>query len=146
MKEQKIVMGKNDISKDDINSVNKLLRQFNPSALPITFKKIKEVMQFGIIITARNVSRENMLIGIGILIPMRKLLSFCGSIEEVIVDESYAGLELRKQITKDLILKGKDMGMKFVDLTSKPERQEVTWMYQSLGFEQRKTIPYRLFF
>lgn len=137
-----ITIGENDIKSIDIDIVNILLKQLNPAALPVSFPKIKKVMKTGIIITLRN---DGVLIGMGTLIPMNKLFSFCGSIEDVIVEKSYRSQGLGKKILQLLIKKSKTIGMKFVDLTSSPERKKANKLYSLSGFERRKTNVYRLY-
>lgn len=144
-KEIKIKMGENDVKKADIEMLNRLMKQLNPESPAVNMKKIKEVMASGIILTLRDASKKNILIGIGTLIPIRKLFVFCGTIEDVVVDEAYRGQGLGKKIMRDLIKKSASSGMKFVDLTSRSERITANKLYQSIGFEKRKTNLYRLY-
>jgi len=142
MKKSRIKLGENDIKKSDVALLNILLKQLNPDSSRIDFKRIKDVMKFGIIITLRD---SGVLIGMGTLIPMKKLFSFCGSIEDIIVEKNYRGKGFGKKILKSLIKKSKVLGMRFVDLTSNPKRIKANKLYPSVGFEKRKTNVYRLY-
>jgi ribosomal protein S18 acetylase RimI-like enzyme len=145
MKEQNIKIGENDIEQADIAVLNLLLKQLNPEALPVDLEKVQEVMNSGMILTLRDVSSGNILIGIGVLVPIKKLFAFCGSVEDIVVDESYRGRGLGREIMKGLLEKSRALGMKFVDLTSSPEREKANRLYQSIGFERRETNVYRLY-
>jgi len=139
----KFLVQENDLSAADIVAINELLKQLNPNVLAVDFKRIKDVMRSGIIVTVRDVSKKNALIGMGTLIPLRKIFSFCGSIEDVVVSEDYRGQGLGRKIMQALIDRSGKMGMKHIDLTSKPARKIANQLYQSIGFEKRKTNAYR---
>ncbi|MDP1883798.1 MAG: GNAT family N-acetyltransferase [Candidatus Moranbacteria bacterium] len=136
-------VGENDIKAADIPAVNGLLRQLNPDASEIDYKKIKEVMRYGVIMTIRDSSQKNVLIGMGTLIPLRKIFSFSGTIEDVVVSEECRGQGLGRKIMQVLLDKSRSLGMKCVDLTSRPQRKIANQLYQSIGFERRKTNVYR---
>lgn len=142
----KIKTGENDLKEADIDSINLLLKQLNPDSPVVDFERIKEVMCFSTIITLRDSSKSDSLVGMGTLVPIRKLFSFCGTIEDIIVKEGYRGQGLGKKITEDLIVKARDCGMKFVDLTSNPKRLKANELYKSLGFKIRETNLYRQYF
>lgn len=142
----KIVVGENDIMEGDINSLNILLKQLNSKAPDLIREDVQKVMQAGTIITLRDASKDNVLVGVGILVPIRKLFSFCGSIEDVVVLENYRGQGLGKEIIGTLLEKGKILGMKFVDLTSHPDRKAANKLYESMSFTPRKTNNYRFYF
>ena len=143
-KELKIKVGENDIKKSDIARVNVLLKQLNPEAGKLSYETVKEVMSRGIVLTLRDASKKHKLIGMATLLPVRKLFVYCGTIEDVVIDESYRGKGLGKGIAKNLIKRSKVMGMKFVDLTSNPDRVVANNLYQSVGFVKRETNVYRL--
>ncbi|MFA7209097.1 MAG: GNAT family N-acetyltransferase [Parcubacteria group bacterium] len=139
----KFLIGENDIKAADISAVNGLLKQLNPEAAAVDYRRIKEVMHSGIIMTIRDSAQGNVLVGMGTLIPLRKIFSFCGSIEDVVVDEEYRGQGLGRKIMQILLDKSRALGMKYIDLTSRPQRKIANQLYQSIGFERRKTNVYR---
>ena len=140
-KKTKITIGENDIKQKDVDMVNVLMRQLDPTIRVIDFKEIKSVMKTGIVITLRN---RGVIIGMGMLVPIRKLAFFCANIEDVVVEEKYRGRGLGKKITKILLKKSKALGVKFVNLTSRPQRKIANHLYLSIGFKRRKTNVYEL--
>lgn len=139
----KFSVGENDIKKEDLERMNVLLVQLSPKAQAVDYKRIKEVMRSGIIMTIRDSAQKNVLVGMGTLLPLRKIFSFCGTIEDVVVDEEYRGQGLGRKIMQALLDKSRILGMKHVDLTSRPQRKIANYLYQSIGFERRKTNVYR---
>lgn len=137
----KITIGENDIKSTDIDILNGLMLQLNPESEKVDMKKVKEVMKFAAIITLRD---GGILIGMGTLISNKKLFSFSGIIEDVVVDEKYRGRGLGKKIMQCLIKKSKSLKMKYVDLTSRPHRVNANKLYSAMGFVKRKTNVYRL--
>lgn len=144
--EHQININENDIVAEDIFELNQLLKQMNPEAPIVDFEVAKEVMQKSIIVTLRDPAKENKLIGMGTLIPILKLFTLCGAIEDVVVDESYRGDGLGKRIIEILKNKGKALGMKFVFLTSNPKREGANRLYQSMGFKIPETNLYRFYY
>lgn len=136
-----MTIGENDIKRKDLKQLNDLLKQLNPDLLPVKYEKVTAVMKRGKIITLRG---EGVLIGMGTLIPVEKLASFCGSIEDLVVDEKYRGNGFGRKILEELLRQGKKMKLKFVDLTSNPKRKIANNLYVSAGFERRKTNAYRI--
>lgn len=145
MKQSNIKIGENDIKASDIIALNHLLKQLNPEAASVNLNKVKKVMEIGIIITLRDSYKDNVLIGMGTLIPIQKLFSYCGTIEDIVVDKAYRRQGLGKKIMNELIKKGGILGMKFIDLTSNPKRLEANSLYWSIGFQKRDTNVYRLY-
>lgn len=139
-------IGENDIRARDMEAVNGLLKQLNPDASSIGMIELGEVTNYGgIIITARDITKDNLLVGMGTLVPIRKLFSFCGTIEDVVVDAKHQRKGLGRRIMSTLLTKGYRLGMKYFDLTSRPKRKEANKLYRSLGFKLRETNLYRLY-
>lgn len=141
-----IKSAQNDFKEADMEKINALLKQLKKSSPELAWSDVCKVMDSGgMIFSLRDASRGNALIGMGTLIPVRKLFSFCGSVEDVVVDEGYRGQGLGRKIMKEIIKEARDLEMKFLDLTSGFHRQAANKLYQSLGFELRETNPYRLY-
>ncbi len=136
-------IGENDITQADMADINFLLVQLNPKAQKIDLKKVKVVMRSGVIMSVRDKNKNGQLIGMGTLLIVNKLFALCGTIEDVVVREEYRGQGLGRKITEALIAKSEALGMRFVDLTSKPQKKVANQLYASVGFEKRKTNVYR---
>lgn len=140
-----ISIGVNNIKEKDIATLNRLMLQLNPASVSVNLTKIKKVMKSGIILTLRDASKNNLLIGVGTLVMINKLSAFSGSVEDVVVDESYRSQGHGRKIIEELCRIGKLSGMKYLDLTSAPNRESANKLYQSVGFERRETNVYRFF-
>jgi ribosomal protein S18 acetylase RimI-like enzyme len=64
-------------------------------------------------------------------------------IEDVVVDEVYRGKGIGKELMISAIEFAKSIGVKSVDLTSRPSRISANKLYQDLGFVLRETNVYR---
>lgn len=67
-------------------------------------------------------------------------------VEDVVVDEEYRGIGLGRLLLNHLISEARAMGVKSLNLTSRPERESANRLYRSLGFEQRNTNVYKMAF
>ena len=67
-----------------------------------------------------------------------------GWIEDVVVDNTYRGRGLGKQLVAHAIGYCKTQGIDTLMLTSKPKRIAANALYQSLGFEHKETNAYKM--
>lgn len=146
MEQLDIKIGENDIEVSDVPALNCLSKQLNSMAPVVGFDIVSGIMQRGTILTLRDIAKDNVLMGMGTLITIQKLFTICGSIEDIVVDEPYRGRGWGRIIVERLVNKGGIVGMKFVALTSSPNRIEANKLYQSIGFEKPNTILYRFYY
>ena len=64
-------------------------------------------------------------------------------IEDVIVDEAWRGQGLGEALTRACLDRAAEMGLKEVNLTSRPAREAANRLYQRMGFQRRETNLYR---
>lgn len=64
-------------------------------------------------------------------------------IEDVIVDEAWRGQGIGEALTRACIERAREMGLKEVNLTSRPSREAANRLYQRMGFQRRETNVYR---
>ncbi|MEM7321779.1 MAG: GNAT family N-acetyltransferase [Actinomycetota bacterium] len=64
-------------------------------------------------------------------------------IEDVVVDEAARGKGVGALLNQTALDMAKEMGVKTVDLTSRPSREAANRLYQRLGFVARDTNVYR---
>lgn len=64
-------------------------------------------------------------------------------IEDVVVDQSMRGKGIGEALTRAALSKAKELGVKQVDLTSRPVREAANRLYQRVGFLPRQTNVYR---
>ncbi len=89
---------------------------------------------------------DGTLIGSLTLVTFRIPTGLRAIIEDVVVDEAARGQGAAKALTKAALAKAESLGIKTVDLTSRPSREAANQLYQSLGFELRETNVYRFSF
>ncbi len=66
-----------------------------------------------------------------------------GWIEDVVVDESMRGHGIGEALTRSALVKAQELGIRTVDLTSRPSREAANRLYQRVGFQLRTTNLYR---
>ena len=66
-------------------------------------------------------------------------------IEDVVVDVNTRGLGVGEALTMAAIDEARRLGVRSIDLTSRPSREAANALYQKLGFSQRSTNVYRFF-
>jgi len=81
----------------------------------------------------------------GTMYIVRTLSASKACIEDVVVDEQSRGKGVGKFITQKLIELAKQQNVRYIDLTSKPERVAANELYKKLGFELRHTNAHRLY-
>lgn len=136
-----IKFSQNDVTLDDMKDITLLLSQLSSSFKKTTYEHIQKVMQNGIIFTARN---DGVLVGMATLTFIYKPTAFFGTTEDVVVDKSFRGKGIAKNLMTELIKKARALEMKQIDLTSKPQRESANNFYLSLNFNLRQTNCYRL--
>lgn len=147
-----IKIHENDVHEDDIEELNELLRQLSPDNAPeITYDIVQEVMKNATVFVLRDHSPESLkrkpkgkIIGKALLLHSKKFMFFVGHIDDVVVHENFRGKGLGKMLTDAMIKKGKELGMRHIELTSNPKRLAAINLYQKAGFKKRETNVFRL--
>lgn len=132
----------NDVTADDLADINSLLRQLSDSIEPKEFGDIQKVMENSMLFSIRDLSGK--ILGMSTLTKLWKPSGYFGTIEEIVVDENLRGKGLGKKLMEEMIKRGRKLGMKQIELTSKPSRLAANQLYKSLDFELRETNVYRL--
>lgn len=65
-------------------------------------------------------------------------------LDDLVIDETYRGHGIAKQLMKQAMNLATNKGASYVDLTARPRRMEGNSLYESLGFKKRDTNVYRL--
>jgi ribosomal protein S18 acetylase RimI-like enzyme len=64
-------------------------------------------------------------------------------IEDVVVDDRARGRGAGERLTRAALDKAATLGVRTVELTSRPSRADANRLYQRIGFERRETNVYR---
>ena len=130
-------------SKRVLTAVQKLLPQLDPDAELFTEKKLRSVLRSGstyfFVAEASDKTIAGILSAVVYIIPTGTKFW----IEDVVVDESYRGKGIGKDLMKCAIDFARSKGARSVDLTSRPDRVAANKLYQDLGFVLRETNVYR---
>jgi len=146
-----IKIHENEVYEDDIDEINDLLKQLSPdNARTITYDIVQDVMKNATVFVLRDHSPEALkrkpkgkIVGKALLLHSKKLITFYGIVDDVVVDENHRGKGLGKMLTEAMINKAKELGMKHIDLTSRPHRIAAHKLYEKMGFAKRDTNVYR---
>lgn len=124
-------------------AVNRLLPQLDKDADLMIEDKFRSILMSGsthfFIAETDRKEIAGMLTAVVYIIPTGTKFR----IEDVVVDESYRGKGIGKDLMKGAIDYARSSGARSVDLTSRPERVAANRLYQELGFLLRETNVYR---
>ncbi len=86
---------------------------------------------------------EGKLVGSLSLVVFRIPTGVRAWIEDVVVDQSARGKGVGEALTRAALEHAKVLGVKTVDLTSRPSREAANRLYVRVGFQSRQTNLYR---
>lgn len=125
---------------EDLSEIHALLSQLTGEPNQAEFSLLSEVMEKGHIFAARDSGK---LIGMATLTIITKPTARFGTVEDVIVDKKYRGQGLGRKLMDKLMEKVAELGLDYIELTSRPSRIEANNLYRKMGFELRETNVYR---
>lgn len=141
MDEVKIAQFRGDST--ELPRLNALIAQLSNSAPPLTHADLHRLLSaHGTTVFAAYAGKD--LIGILSLIIAIIPTGAKAYIEDVVVDEKYRGRGIARALTLKAIARCNEMGVRMIDLTSRPDRIAANELYKNLGFQQRATNVYRL--
>lgn len=124
----------------------KLIPQLSQSAKPMDveqltdFLKQKDVYLFGYFSDS---SDKHELLGILTLVTFEIPTGWRAWIEDVVVDTAARGQGAGQKLVEAAVEFAQKLGVKSIDLTSRPSREAANRLYQRCGFVQRETNIYR---
>lgn len=131
-------------SSEFVPQINSLLIQLDSDVRSLDDEEARQIIenQANRFIIARDL--DNRVVGMLILIVCITAFVKKAIIEDVVVDEKYRGRGIGSALVKYALDQAKKENVKYVDLTSRPERVEANRLYDRLGFEKRETNVYRI--
>jgi ribosomal protein S18 acetylase RimI-like enzyme len=128
---------------NDLPRINDLLQQLSPDPdrEPVRFGHLLVVGMTSRLLIARD---NELIVGMGTLIPVIKPSGRDGYIEDIAVDQSYHGQGIGKMLTQKLIEEARRLYLSTIRLTSHPCGIAANQLYQHLGFQQREANVYSL--
>ena len=132
-----------DADYEELESINELLPQLSSSAELLDIQRLKVLIdsESTIVYIAQDVRGK--ILGTLSLVTIEIPTGRKGWIEDVVVDQSARGKGIGKALMNHALEKAVKLGLKSVDLTSRPSREEANMLYRSLGYQKRETNVYR---
>jgi ribosomal protein S18 acetylase RimI-like enzyme len=125
-------------------ALKSLVPQLGAHKTSPTFEELNKLVisESSTLLVARQSSEADPIVGILCLTIYRVPTGLRSLIEDVIVDENARRQGIGEALVSYAIDLAKEAGADGVSLTSNPQRQAANQLYQSMGFELRKTNPY----
>lgn len=131
-----------EVTDEMVEMWRKLMPQLSSSSPLPTREQLEAIVNSKSVILF--MARENgKLVGSLSLAYFRVPTGTRGWIEDVVVDESMRGRGIGEALTRSALAKARELGIRTVDLTSRPSREAANRLYQRVGFQQRSTNIYR---
>ena len=86
---------------------------------------------------------DGAIVGMLVLVLFRLPTGMRAWIEDVVTDGDARGQGVGRALTLEALRRATEAGAVTVDLTSRPSREAAIGLYESLGFERRRTGVYR---
>ena len=132
-----------DPSSRALESINQLLPQLSSKASPITMERLSELVGSGSTMIFICTNEEAKIVGMLSLVIMKIPTGNKAWVEDVVVDQNARGQGLGKSLMDHALAEAGKLGVKTIDLTSRPSRKNANRLYQSLGYQIRETNVYR---
>ncbi|OUU40665.1 MAG: GNAT family N-acetyltransferase [Verrucomicrobia bacterium TMED56] len=132
-----------EVSVAALTSINKLLPQLSAKASKLTLNDLQDLADSESTRIFLASDDSSQIIGMLSLIVMRIPTGKKAWIEDVVVDEGARGMGVGKSLMNHAKENAKNLGVKSVDLTSRPSRVDANRLYKSLGYQIRETNVYR---
>jgi len=126
-------------------NMNSLMRQISPDTPKVTTATINAFFKAGGIMAVAT-TRGQLVVGIAHLIFTVKSNATTGRIEHVGVSAKHRKRGLAREMTRLLIGKARERDVRYLDLTTGIDNAPARKLYESLGFVERESVPYRLTF
>jgi ribosomal protein S18 acetylase RimI-like enzyme len=125
-------------------AVERLIPQLGAHKISPTWEELNELVSStsSILLAARRSKEDDPIVGILCLTIYRVPTGLRSIIEDVIVDERARRQGIGEALVRYAIHVAREAGADGVSLTSNPGREAANQLYQSMGFELRKTNAY----
>ncbi len=128
-----------------IEAFNRLIPQLSSSNPPPTADELQAMVDSPeiFVLLARDADNDDFIVGSLTLATFRIPTGVRGWIEDVVVDDKIRRSGAGRALTLHALDIARGLGIKTVDLTSRPSREAANAMYQKLGFVLRESNLYR---
>lgn len=125
-------------------TLQRLVPQLGSHKTPPTFEELDQLIrsEASVLLVAREPKQTGPIVGVLCLTIYRVPTGLRSIIEDVIVDERMRRRGIGEALVRHALDLARQAGVEGVSLTSNPQREAANQLYQSMGFELRKTNPY----
>lgn len=133
-----------EVPQELYEALQRLIPQLSPTKVPPTPEDLQALVrsESSRLLIARDPDEKSPIAGVLCLIVYRVPTGLRSIIEDVIVDQNMRKRGIGEALMRHAIELARQAGAEGVALTSNPGREAANRLYQSLGFELRKTNPY----
>lgn len=133
-----------EVTEELQEALQRLIPQLGVHKIPPTFEELHELIksESTTLLAARVPNENGAIAGILSLIVYRVPTGLRSIIEDVVVDEKLRRRGVGEALIRYAIKLAREAGAGGLSLTSNSQREAANQLYQSLGFELRKTNPY----
>jgi ribosomal protein S18 acetylase RimI-like enzyme len=126
------------------DALQRLVPQLSVHKIPPTLQELNELIKSAssTLLAARYPDENNAIAGILSLTIYRVPTGIRSIIEDLVVDKKMRRQGIGEALVRNAIELAREAGADGVSLTSNSQREIANQLYQSLGFELRKTNPY----
>ena len=127
------------------NAFQNLIPQLTPYHPPPSHDALLEMVASSAshIFLARVPNQAGQIVGTATLVTFQTPTGMHGWIEDVVVDKAFRGQGIGRALTDACLEKARILGVRDVNLTSRPNRLAANKLYQAMGFIKRETNIYR---
>jgi len=125
-----------------VDAFARLVPQLSSSAPPPGEAELQEMLDSPCT-TVFGARLEGVLVGTLTLVVFRIPTGVRARIEDVVVDDAARGCGAGEALTRAALAKARGLGVRNVDLSTRPSREAANRLYQRLGFDRRETNVYR---
>jgi len=133
-----------EVTQELHEALQRLIPQLGAHKIPPTLDELNELIksESSTLLTARDPDESSPIGGILCLSVYRVPTGLRSIVEDAIVDETMRRRGIGEALVRAAIELARDAGADGVSLTSNPQREAANQLYQSMGFQLRKTNPY----
>lgn len=125
-------------------ALQRLVPQLGAHKAAPTWEELQRLVgsESSMLLAAREPNEDSPISGVLCLTVYRVPTGLRSIIEDVIVDATMRRRGMGEALVRRAIELAREAGAEGVSLTSNPQREAANHLYQSMGFELRKTNPY----
>jgi len=133
-----------EVTEELQEALQRLIPQLGVHKIPTTFKELDRLIksESSTLLAARYPDEDSAIAGILSLTIYRVPTGIRSIIEDLVVDKKMRRRGIGEALVRNAIELAREAGADGVSLTSNSQREAANQLYQSLGFELRKTNPY----